>query len=167
MKVTNNLVKKLIKEEVQRAILAEQTGKSVELTTNPSPADVSAAWPHGVMYNGDSVFEKFYGSAGAVGNAHSFIENQGYEGQESYLGYDPSSDTFVMGFDAFEETYDEYGNLDNTDGMMSSVIVDFDMVGGGNPKVKSIVDISPGGMYPEGLRSAKRAFPGLIDVRLD
>ena len=72
------------------------------------------------------------------------------------------SDNFVMGFDAFQEAYDEYGNADN-DGMMEGVLILLDPRGRPMETITSV----PGGMYPEGRRAAKTAMPQIIDVRLD
>jgi len=111
-----------------------------------------------------NVFRTFYELPGrGVHDAEDWISREGYEdGQESYLGYDPDSDNFVMGFDAFEQSYDEYGNADN-DGMMDGVIVLL------SPEGRALETITavPGGMYPEGLRAVKKAMPQIIDIRLD
>ncbi len=161
MKITRAQLRSIIKES-----LNEQAGSgmAVELMQSPDKAAVSAAWPDGVNHNGQNVFRTFYELPGrGVNDAEDWISREGYEdGQESYLGYDPDSDNFVMGFDAFEQSYDEYGNADN-DGMMDGVIVLL------SPEGRALETITavPGGMYPEGLRAVKKAMPQIIDIRLD
>ena len=156
MEITKRQLRTIIKEAL------EAGQERVELTELPDESAISAAWPDNVLHNGNKVFDTFYSAnASAVQN---FVEAEGYaDAQEGYLGYDPDSDTFVMGFDAFEEEYDEYGNADNTGGMMQSVLVLLDTEGG----PLEIIAVVPGGMYPEGLNAATKAMPAIIDVRLD
>jgi hypothetical protein len=156
VRIRNSQLRKIIREQ----LLKEQAGEIVELTDMPDEAAVNAAWPDRVYHNGKKVFDTFYGDNAAA--AHDWLENEGYEGQEAYLGYDPQSDNFVMGFDAFQEAYDEYGNADN-DGMMEGVLILLDPRGRPMETITSV----PGGMYPGGRRAAKTAMPQIIDVRLD
>lgn len=143
-------------------LVTEAMSPAVELTEVPDEAAVSAAWPDGVLHNGNKVFDTFYGDNAAA--AQDFIEAEGYsDAQEGYLGYDPESDVFVMGFDAFEEEYDEYGNADNAGGMMQSVLVLIDSTG----RPLEIMTAVPGGLYPEGINAVKKSIPAMIDVRLD
>ena len=95
-------------------------------------------------------------SYGYVDDADDWIRREGYDGQEVYLGYDPQSDNFVMGFDAF---YDEDGMGAGMDGVL--VLLD--------PRGRAMETITtvPGGMYPQGISAAKKAMPQIIDVRLD
>jgi hypothetical protein len=136
----------------------------VELTDgNATEADISAAWPGGVMHNGIKVFDTFYSDA-AMSAQWAFVERAGYDtGQEAYLGYDPQSDVFVMGFDAFGAPEpNEYGDPDEG-GEMEGLVIE--LRSDGTPM--DVVGSFPGGMYPGGLSGIKRAFPGIIDVRLD
>lgn len=160
MKVTKNTLRKMIKEE----ILREMAAAAVELTANPSEEEVSAAWPEGVSHNGKNVFETFYGGAGSgISDALRVLQGADYDdGQESYLGYDPASDTFVMGFDAFPLEYDEYGDQLHDSGM-EAVLISLRP----NGDAMEIIASVPGGMYPAGLRAVKQTMPGIIDVRLD
>ena len=164
MKITNKQLRRIIREELVRLNEQENRVKTSELTQRPDRGAVSDAWPQGVTHNGKNVFETFYKTSGqGVHDAEDWISREGYnDGQEVYLGYDPDSDNFVMGFDAFQEEYDEYGNVDN-DGIMDGVLVLLD------PRGRALETITavPGGMYPEGLRAARAALPQIIDVRLD
>ena len=90
------------------------------------------------------------------------MSREGYDGQEVYLGYDPQSDNFVMGFDAFYEEYDSYGDPIQ-DSEMEGVLVLLDPRGRALETITSV----PGGMYPRGIRAVKQAMPNIIDVRLD
>jgi hypothetical protein len=181
MKITKRQLRYLIREELTRLdeamppggvpdVVGAVTGvrgeenrrNAVELTDDPDEASVSAAWPDNVYHNGNKVFDTFYKDNAAA--AHDMLKNEGYEdAQEGYLGYDPESDDFVMGFDAFQESYDEYGYADNSDGMMEAVLILLDPSG----RPLEIIASEPGGMYPEGHRALKASFPRIIDVRLD
>jgi len=151
---------KITKRQLRRIIREQLEARSVELTELPDERDVNAAWPDGVFHNGKKVFDTFYGDNAAA--AYDWLENEGYDGQETYLGYDPQSDNFVMGFDAFYDQVDEYGNADN-DGMMEGVLLLLDPRG----RVLETITSVPGGVYPAGRRAAKTAMPAIIDVRLD
>ena len=176
MKVTKRQLRQLIKEEISRISEAMPAGgvpdvvgavtgirgeenrrKAVELTDNPDRNAVSNAWPEHVYHNSENVFEKFYHTQGTgVDDAFDWLSREGYDGQEVYLGYDPQSDNFVMGFDAF---YDE----DGMDGMMEGVLILLDPRGRALETITSV----PGGMYPKGKDAVKKAMPQIIDVRLD
>ena len=155
MKITKGQLRKLIREA---------TGiQGVELTDpNVTEQQVNDAWPQGVMYNGTKVFDTFYSDA-AMSTQWAFVERAGYDdGQEAYLGYDPTNDVFVMGFDVWADEYDEYGDSLGG-GEMEGLVIE--LRSDGSPM--DIVGSFPGGMYPTGLREIKRTFPGIIDVRLD
>ena len=128
--------------------------RGVELTSGVADeASINAAWPDKVYYDGESVFETFYSDA-AMDAAWAYVEDNGFDdGQEAYLGYSPSADTFVMGFDAWEQGVDE----------MSGVLIR--MTPDGRPM--SFLTQAPGGMYPAGRNEAKRRYPDIIEVRLD
>ena len=86
--------------------------------------------------------------------AWAYVEDSGFDdGQEAYLGYSPAADTFVMGFDAWEQGVDE----------MSGVLIR--LTPDGRPV--ALLTQAHGGMYPAGWNEAKRRFPDIIDVRLD
>jgi len=159
MKITKRLLQNLIRE-------AMAADRGVELTQpGVDEAAISGAWPDKVYYNGESVFEIFYSDSSR--NAQwSFVENEGYgDGQESYLGYDPGSDKWFMGFDVFADERDDYGEFSEPDtgGEMEGLVIELD--GTGQPL--NVMGGFPGGMYPEGLRGIKKSVPGIIDVRLD
>lgn len=160
MKITNKQLRRIIREELVRLNEQESRVTTAELTQRPSPAAISDAWPQGVTHNGKNVFETFYDQPGqGVHDAEDWIAREGYnEGQEAYLGYDPDSDNFVMGFDAFYDDYDDPMNSE-----MEGVLVLLDPRGRALETITSV----PGGMYPAGLRAARAAMPQIIDVRLD
>ncbi len=153
--------------------LREQDGtRSVELTTpGITRKQVSSLWPQGVTHNGRKVFDIFY-SDSANKHIWSALNREGYgDGQEVYLGYAPSADVFVMGFDAFlDEGEDDYGYDDYDDGfgsgggdLMDGVLLELDE----NARFMDLLDVVPGGMYPGGLRAVRQHYPDIIDVRLD
>lgn len=149
-----------------RSVLKEESSAqgSVELTSQPDRQAISGAWPERVTHNGKNVFDTFYGAPGGGGSSDAFdwLSREGYDGQEVYLGYDPQSDNFVMGFDAFYDEVDEYGYSD-PDGMMDGVFILLDPRG----RALETITTTPGGVYPEGLRAIRTAMPQIIDVRLD
>ena len=118
--------------------------------------EISTAWP-AVTYNGkDDFFDRYIGMIDQ-------LQPQGdCDSQECYLGYIPSTDTFVMGFDVWpddDEYFDEEEDIDN--------VFMFKMDG------NNAVDVRPvavsrymfysGGCYQE----VRQAFPDIIDLRLD
>ena len=163
MKITNGQLKSLIRE----AILEQTAPANVVEITSPEASEqtISAAWPDGVMYNGEKVFDIFY-SGNAMDAAWSFVEREGYsDGQESYLGYDPDMDVFFMGFDVFpddDDGFDGEGGL-AAGGEMESLVIE--LRGDGTPM--EVLGSFPGGMYPAGLKGIKAEVPGILNVRLD
>lgn len=154
MKITRAQIRNIIRESLNEQ---GNIGAVAELTQNPDRAAVSAAWPQGVTYEGENVYEKFYESPRmGVVDAEQWMRDEGYDGQEVYLGYDPQSDKFVMAFDAF---YEE----DGMGGMMEAFVVALDTDG---RTMETITTVS-GGFYPQGQRAVKAAMPQIIDVRLD
>ena len=153
MKITRAQIRNIIRESLNEQ---GNAGASAELTQNPSRQEVSAAWPNGVTYNGENVFEKFYNSptVGVV-DAEQWIRDEGYDGQEVYLGYDPQSNIFVMAFDAFRE--------DDPEAEMDAVVVGLNEYG----QARETITVVPGTFYPSGHRAVKTAMPQIIDVRLD
>ena len=163
MKLTKSDLRKIIRE-----VVTGDPAGAVELT-NPdvSESDISNAWPSNVTWNGHNVYEMFYGG-GTIKDVWGFLNREGYgDGQEAYLGYDPDSDTFVMGFDVFYDDVDEYGNASN-DSEMEGVLVNLGVSSaGGDARFEDILEQFPGGMYPMGLKTVERMIPGIIHVRLD
>ena len=184
VRITKRHLRQIIKEAMPRGGVPDVVGtvtgirgeenrrKAVELTDNPDRNAVSEAWPEHVYHNGKNVFETFYETPGqGIHDAISWISARGYEDpHEVYLGYDPQSDTFVMGFDAFEEDdgwdEDEYGLAADLDPGLASVdSVMVLMNPSGSPLNKMMKEY--GGMYPSGINKLKKALPQIIDVRLD
>ena len=154
MKITKRHLRQLIHESMAM-------DRGVELTSGiADEASISAAWPDKVYYNGESVFETFYSDA-AMDAVWRFVENKGYEdGQEAYLGYSPTADVFVMGFDAFP---DAGGWGEGVGGDMEGLLIQ--LTGDGRPV--RVITSAPGGMYPAGRAAAHEKFPDIIEVRLD
>ena len=154
MKITRAQIRKIIRESLNEQASGSAT---VELSDNPSREEVSAGWPNGVTYRGENVFEKFYKSPskGAV-DAEQWIRDEGYDGQEVYLGYDPQSDMFVMAFDAFYEEDGMGGEMESIAVLMSP-----------GAEARETITVVPGPFYPRGHKAVKTAMPQIIDVRLD
>ncbi len=153
MKITRKQIRNIIRESLNEQ---GNIGATAELTQSPDRAAVSAAWPNGVTYNGKNVFEMFYKSptVGAV-DAEQWMRDEGWDGQEVYLGYDPQSDMFVMGFDAFPE-FDQ-------DAEMEAFVVRLTPDG----RARETITTVPGGFYRGGHKAVQTAMPQIIDVRLD
>jgi len=170
MKITKRQLRRIIKEAMEEPSTYDLGredsfvgyGPGTELTDpNVDESQVSASWPDAVTHNGKNVFDTFY-SPNAMETTLRFVKNKGYyEAQESYLGYDPDSDTFVMGFDAFLDDEDEYG--DKIDAGMEALVITMSAKG----RPLRILGSFPGGMYPLGLRHARAELPNLVDIRLD
>jgi hypothetical protein len=158
MRITKRQLRRLIRE-ARNEPTAELTDPSI------SEEQISASWPEYVTHNGKNVFQTFYEGGGVMDAVGSFIEQEGYDDhQEGYLGYDPDLDVFVMGFDAFPGPDDDgYGDQYSDGGDMEGVLVE--LRSDGTPT--DIITSVPGGMYPAGLREAKKIFPGILNVRLD
>ncbi|MAG26707.1 hypothetical protein CMI47_14290 [Candidatus Pacearchaeota archaeon] len=114
-------------------------------------AQIGDAWPN-VLYRGQDVMDLMYDDA-TVANAEDALEDMtgtDFEGQEAYLGWDPESDIFVMGFDVWED----YG--------MTAGIVTLD------PRGRVIkADIKGSGMYPSGRKIIRQQYPNILELRLD
>ena len=182
MKITKRQLQRLIKEEATK-ILREQPVKdeyedeyedeieTVEITEpGVTPAAVSAAWPDGVLYKGQKVYDIIYGNNEVMNQAEDYMwdkaggdENEGSdpEFQEAYLGYSPADHEFIMGFDIWPDERDEEGWS-----------VEGGMIGGFvalNPDELWPVGARTGGsgMYPSFHDEIKRLYPDIIDLRLD
>ena len=162
VRITKRQLSRIIREQIQSGM--------VELTSpGVNRSQVSAAWPEGVLYNGQKVFDIFY-QRRAQDDAWSLLRHEGYgDGQEAYLGYSPSADVFIMGFDAFLDEDDGGWEDDSLAGggyggdLMDGVTVEMDPSG----RAIDILEAAPGGMYPTGLKAVKMQYPDIIDVRLD
>ena len=172
-------LRSLIRTKLNEIVTGSPEG-NVELTEQPDEASISNAWPSNVTWNGHNVFQMFYES-GAQKTAWGYLGREGYmDGQEVYLGYDPQSDAFIMGFDAFlDEVEEDYGYDDYDDGggdfggggdsIMDGVMIELWPSSDGQdvmPGDDTIIT-APGGMYPEGLREIEKVFPSIIHIRLD
>lgn len=158
----------------------------IELTQAPPQKDVKfnrvvgQAWPYKVFYKGKQVFNTVIQGGitdklGEVLKQHNHDHNDlaYFDSQESYLGYVPSKDMFVMGFDTWGE--EEISGLpddeeeDTYTGQYEPElynIVFFKL----NKNVVSwyeVWDMPSKMMYPRGLQALQKGFPDLVDIRLD
>ena len=163
---------KIFRSQIRRIIREQLEGKTVELTSpDVTESAISAAWPSGVMYTGESVFDIFYQDKRPYEDAWSLLRSEGYgDGQEAYLGYSPSADVFVMGFDAWLDEGEHWNDWEDESlagggggEEMDGVLVEMDPSGQAN----NIIEAAPGGMYPMGLKVVKHMYPDIINVRLD
>lgn len=131
----------------------------LELTTNPTREQVAAAWPS-VAYKGDTNFFNNY-----IAIIDGISESVGCDNQECYLGYIPSTDRFIIGFDAwpaeeYDEDYDEY--VDEEYNNVFSLTI----------RQNAAEQVSPvyagERMFYSGCyKSIHSSYPDLLDIRLD
>ena len=166
--------------------LTEATN-TVELTAFDGDTIPHSAWTDGVMYKGMNVFDTVYKNRPAalthiekhwkaVGGNH--ITKVDF--QEVYLGYSPSKDAFVQGYDGWGVEEIDYDNDEYEDVNISPYIV-FKLDDQGKVKIlrsglflgsidsmwysRSSINIS--GNAKSGYDAAHKIFPDLIDIRLD
>jgi len=161
MKVTKRQLKRIIRESITEQHNVQgglprdmfNPGQAPLEITEPgvTEAQISDAWPN-VLYKGQDVMDLMYDDT-TVANAESALENltrENFEGQEAYLGWDPDSDTFVMGFDVWEDS-----------GMRAGIVTL-------DPRGRVIrANIRGSGMYPSGRRIIRQQYPNILELRLD
>ena len=169
---------------------------NVELTQAPrEPGDkkkafdrmVNEKWADGVLYRGENIYKIVY-EDGPDGSLASFLEKQlteeiketndihSLDMQESYLGYVPEKDAFVLGFDTWAEVNNDYHSYnydddeeneeeeyyrEDVENMMMFIIQK------GGPEDWHMMDIQAGMMYPRGINALHAKYPLTVDVRLD
>lgn len=169
---------KIAKADLNKAVAAvaslktEAASKKVELTSKPNREEVSNGWPDNVVYNGKNVFKTVYKdsnfkmlkkeAADLNDNFGGFHFTPTLEIQECYLGYSPSADKFVMGFDAWYYTDSGVG-----DEMNCALYVEFKIDGGSVDIHDSDVAAHSEDFYSEGYERIKRKYSDIIDIRLD
>lgn len=150
----------------------------IELTT---PADktelersISREWPAEPHYRGKAVFESIYGHgegfSGPTGNGiEAAVRETGLlprDYQECYLGYLPSKDAFILGFDVWQNDSDDGFWRDDdygTDGVFF-VKVHAD---GSMGKVSAVPNMECECFYTSNYKALRATYPDLIDLRLD
>ena len=172
-----------------------QTDK-VELTHAPrSGAEkksfdraVNDLWIEGVMYKGQNVYKIIYESdldaflqKELFQELHDAHDIHSLDGQESYLGYVPDKDMFVMGWDLWCEVKNDWHNWQEADDddydeeeyyredVENMIMFKIECAGEGDcgPEEWHKLDIHAGNMYPGGLRALHEQYPSTVDVRLD
>ena len=161
MRITKGQLRKLIREAAGQ--------KVVDLMDeNVSDQENRNAWPQGVELAGVNIFNAVYQDNSVMNQVYAALEADGYEDvNEVYLGYDFDSTDLIMGFDAFQVYYDEYGDRDMGGSEMDGVFVNIRTMGG--MTAGRVVLSTPGGVYASGgvNMELERAFPGILHIRLD
>jgi hypothetical protein len=160
----------------------------VEITQKPDRNAISAAWPQGVMYKGVNVFNAVYDSDLAdrfqqmLAQSARGEEIDNFDAQESFLGYVPSKDLFVMGFDTWGDSQSSSYDDEDTEDMSSDDLdehgaaanipnlVAFRLNEQGQVAKALVWGHIPGRMmYGSGgtYNYLKREYPDMIDIRLD
>lgn len=161
MRITKRQLRKLIREAAVQ--------KVVDLMDeNVSDQEIRNAWPQGVELDGVNIFNAVYQNDSLMNQVYAAVEADGYdEPNEVYLGYDFDSTDLIMGFDAFQVYYDEYGDRDMGGSEMDGVFVNIRTMGG--MSAGRVVWTTPGGVYARGgvNMGLERKFPGILHIRLD
>ncbi len=147
-----------------------------DLPKDEVEASISRHWPGEPHYRGQNVFEHVYGY-GPVHRVRPGIEAAVQatgllpdDYQESYLGYLPSQDAFVIGFDVWEEDEDECGCTpgwrDEPQGKDGVFFVKIHADG-----TMGCVSVVPGMLcetfYSGNYQKLRADYPDIIDIRLD
>ena len=124
--------------------------------TNSTREQIASAWPE-VTYKGQPLFQRY------LDIIPEMAKKVGCDNQECYLGYVPSDDAFIIGFDAWpEEEYDDeydeyvYQSCDN--------VFKFKL---DNPNAAEVLHVGERMFYSGPYRSLQSSQPGLLDIRLD
>lgn len=179
--LTKPTASKLAKEMATKAKaenipMCESAEHVVELSTFTGKTIPHEAWTEGVMYKGHNVFKLVYtDEPEALGKAEDGMKEDCEDNddrldfQESYLGYSPSKDIFIQGYDGW--LTEDHGGDDEEDTNCSPYI-EFTVNDAGKITVKN-----SGHDYGNnrqmwygtsgGLKVAHAKYPDLLDIRLD
>ena len=147
----------------------------VELTTKPSRQKISDAWIDDLEYKGVNVYQAIYNDVSnqekldrAVQELYSVlgVNERDFSVQECYLGYSPSKDQFVMGYDGWYTEISQDEEEEDTDGSCSPYIV-FSLTNRVVDIKKSDISDYVNTWYSGGWDKVKVDFNDLLDVRLD
>jgi len=135
---------------------------------------VRAAYPDNLTYKGIEFFDKIYmdtileATSEKLGIGTYYDYEEEYEeddgewstettqakidGQDSYLGYIPETDTFINGWDMWDDIGENIVQikLDDKGEVQNVEIVGYESM-----------------MYPRGYDTVHKKYPGIIDIRLD
>lgn len=174
-----HLVEKEPIEEGEESVVSPYPENDVRSLTSSETSDL---WPDKLEYKGFNVFDLYIDDnffskledAVGIGSMQTVEEEEWDEeeeefitstseeetrGQESYLGYDPDTDTFISGFDMFNDA-------GGTSGLVSFKISDE-----GVPKIIKTDEHYSGMMYESSKRGGydhlHNKHKNLVDIRLD
>ena len=146
----------------------KESSKKVELTDdNYNQEDISAAWPHGITYEGRPIFDAYIH---AIPNMTNILKKKYKEsdGQETYLGYNPNNEQFYCGYDwSIRVGWSGTGDEEDWQTMSPIFSLTFDngkfVVGKLKMLEMRFYDHDRSG----GHEWLHKNFPGMIDLRLD
>lgn len=172
-------------------LLNEATEKTeVDLENFDKKTIPHSAWPDGVTYKGLNVFKEIYDGGEAEKEINKVMSDmkRNFDGklemQESYLGFSPSRELFIQGYDGWatitDTNYDynpdddESGDEEEDQDYNCSPYILFKLSEDGKIKVvekdtdygneQTWYSSKQGG---GGLKTAHKNFSDLIDIRLD
>ena len=175
--------------------LKEEADKVVDLENFTGKTIPHEAWTDGVMYKGMNVYKTIYDGGNAekqIADAMATVVDR-FDGkldmQEVYLGYSPSRDLFIQGYDGWatitDTNYDydpddeDSGDEEEEQDHNCSPFIIFRLNDKGSIRIEdSGSDYSntdnmwysagrSGGNGLSGLKRAHKNFSDLIDIRLD
>ena len=151
----------LTEAQKMRQLLNEMENvEPIELTSILDDREaISQAWANGLTYDGHDIFELYIEQLDSIKAAGRLPDDN----QESYLGYIPSQNLFVSGFDIWPH---------EDEGPRNMIVFSIDngrfrhkktlMMGGRNEHGSVMIYGRNGG-----LEELKSIHPDLVDIRLD
>ena len=145
------------------------TTTTVDLVTRPiADSDtIGTAWSDNVEYNGLNVHKMFYMNDTLDAQIAKVMSEWEADYQECYLGYCPSKDQFVMGFDMWREH--RHGDFESGYGyIIFDLYTKETNVCNDEVRMRNKMRCYGNGIfYSNGHAGVKDEFPGIVDVRLD
>lgn len=143
----------------------------VDLKDRPTQEAISHAWPD-IYYSGDHIFNPYMDISNDVGQAIAKEwGSRPSDIQEVYLGYVPDKDIFITAWEGhFEnEDYDpdDEENEHDEETEFAWAIVELKFKSGKFTITNRRLDYGRELFYSGGLRSVKRQYPKILDLRLD
>lgn len=125
-----------------------------ELTTS-TRAQISDAWP-AVTYKGQPLFDRY------IAIIPDFEDKVGCDNQECYLGYVPSEDAFIIGFDAWPEMEEDEDGEEVEEDYSNVFKFKWD-----NHQNAEEIFTGERMFYSGSYRTIGRRYKDLLDIRLD
>lgn len=118
-----------------------------------------------VTYQGLDMIDEFYPKTQEL----LYPQMADSDCQECYLAYDPANDEFVMAFDTWFSTRDQWGDIDYDPGSFGSQVCTFRYDAKRDVLISAEVEMreGDGGFYKTTWEEIQKARPELVELRLD